>query len=162
MRKSHLRFVGMLALLGSCSAARTDAAVDYTREVKPLFRDHCYACHGAFKQQSALRLDTGGSIRKGGDSGPAVLAGKPDESLLIQAVTGTAGFRMPPEDQGNPLNADQIEVLRTWIREGAASPEDELPQQDPATYWSYVPIERHPLPQVADAAWVRTPTAAFI
>jgi hypothetical protein len=147
---------------GLCCAAVAHAGVDYAREVKPLLRNHCYACHGAFKQQSGLRLDTGRSIRKGGDSGPAVVAGNPDESLLIQAVTGTAGFRMPPEDQGNPLTPEQIEVLKTWIREGAESPEDELPQQDPATYWSYVPIERPLLPEVANAAWVRMPIDAFI
>ena len=154
--------LSLTLLIGLVTFAHPCAAADYTREVKPLFRDHCYACHGAFKQQSALRLDTGVSIRKGGGSGPAVVAGNPDESLLIQAVTGAAGFRMPPEDQGNPLTAEQIELLKNWIREGAESPEDEVPQQDPATYWSYVPIERPPLPHVANAAWVRTPIDTFI
>ena len=69
---------------------------------------------------------------------------------------------MPPEDQGNPLSDEDIETLRKWIAEGAISPEDEEPQVDPATYWSYLPIERPPLPDIEVADWGRTPIDAFL
>ncbi|REJ87347.1 MAG: DUF1553 domain-containing protein, partial [Planctomycetota bacterium] len=72
------------------------------------------------------------------------------------------GYRMPPEEQGKALSEKQVEVLRRWIAEGAVSPEDEEPQADPATYWSYQPIERPAVPEVGDAGWVRTPIDAFI
>ncbi|REJ90421.1 MAG: colicin uptake protein, partial [Planctomycetota bacterium] len=138
------------------------AEVDYAQQVKPILRDHCYACHGAINQESDLRLDTGAFVRAGGGSGPVVVPGNPDESLLLQLVTGEAGYRMPPEEQGKALSEKQVEILRRWIAEGAVSPEDEEPQADPATYWSYQPIERPAVPEVGDAGWVRTPIDAFI
>ncbi|MBW3540841.1 MAG: DUF1549 domain-containing protein, partial [Planctomycetes bacterium] len=119
-------------------------------------------CHGAFKQQSELRLDTGAAIRKGGLSGAAVVPGKADESLLIQVVTGEAGFRMPPEDQGAALSEADVALLRAWVTEGAKSPADEEPQPDPRTWWSYRPIERPQVPAVQNTAWGRNAIDGFI
>ena len=62
-------------LVGLICAPLARAGVDYLQEVKPILRDHCYACHGAFKQESDLRLDTGESVRSGGGSGPAAVPG---------------------------------------------------------------------------------------
>ena len=154
--------VFLVLTLGLVGSTPTFAEVDYEQEVKPILRDHCYACHGAFNQESDLRLDTGAAMRIGGGSGPAVIGGDPDESLLIQVVTGEAGYRMPPEDQGSPLSEEDIDTLRRWIAEGANSPADEQPQADPATYWSYQPIERPGVPDVEDDGWGRTPIDAFI
>src|SRR5439155_14383577 len=66
-------------------------------EAKAILTAHCLKCHGPEKQQNGLRLDHGAAILHGGDSGPAIIAGKPAESLLIQAVTGTSETvsRMP-------------------------------------------------------------------
>jgi cytochrome c5 len=144
------------------AALGDDRPVDYLRDVKPILEHSCFACHGATKQESGLRLDTGTSIHKGGDSGPAVVAGDPVASLLIQAVTGSTGSRMPPEGEGTPLSDEQIQTLLKWINAGAASPADEQPQIDPRTYWSYQPVVRPEPPEVASADWVRTPIDAFI
>src|SRR5687768_5995937 len=94
----------------SLTADLSAAEVDYVREVKPILTKHCYACHGAWKQNAGLRLDTGAAIRKGGESGPAVLAARSSESLLVGVVTGAAGFRMPPANEGTPLTSDEIAI----------------------------------------------------
>src|SRR6185369_12799956 len=92
--------------------------VDYTRDIKPILLKHCAACHGAEKQKSGLRLDTAAAALEGGDSGPAIIAGKSGESLLIQALMGAEGVAaMPP--QGSPqLTVEQIALVRTWIDQG--------------------------------------------
>src|SRR5258708_37161238 len=77
--------VGLL-VAGKSSAEQ----VDYLRDVKPILAKHCYACHGPTKQRSALRLDTGASALKGGDSGPVIVPGKAGQSKLILAVAGAA------------------------------------------------------------------------
>ncbi|MCO6458998.1 MAG: hypothetical protein J5I93_27135, partial [Pirellulaceae bacterium] len=105
---------GFVAL--ACSLlplAATGAAepplVEFSRDVAPILQ-RCTRCHGAERQEAGLRLDSGGGIRAGGDSGPVVVAGKPEESLLLRAVEGADDIeRMPPE--GDPLTADQIAVL---------------------------------------------------
>ncbi|MCA1686422.1 MAG: colicin uptake protein, partial [Planctomycetia bacterium] len=115
--------------------------VDYLREVKPLLRGRCYACHGALKQKAGLRLDTGASIRRGGDGGPAVEPGRPDESPLLDRLTeADPALRMPPE--GAPLTAEQVALLRSWIDQGAGSPRDESPETDPRRHWAFSPPVR--------------------
>src|SRR6478736_4489695 len=74
--------VPLCLVLASVSAA-ADRPVDYARDVKHLFQERCFACHGALKQQGKLRLDSGELIHKGGKSGPIVVPGKADDSLLI-------------------------------------------------------------------------------
>src|SRR4051794_11075999 len=74
------------------------ADVDYARDVKPILRARCGACHGALKQKAKLRLDTAASAVRGGESGPAFVAGASADSLLFRRVTSTdADSRMPPE-----------------------------------------------------------------
>ncbi|MGN6547404.1 MAG: PSD1 and planctomycete cytochrome C domain-containing protein [Aureliella sp.] len=137
--------------------------VDYARDIKPLLQLRCYACHGALKQQSGLRLDTAELMLEGGDSGPAVAPGKPDESPILQRVTESdVASRMPPEHEGEPFTAAQVELLRKWIANGAAAPADEVPESDPSQHWAFQPRVRPPVPQVPNAAWVRNPIDAFI
>ena len=121
----------------TASAAQLSAAepVDYVRQIKPILRERCYACHGPLKTQQDLRLDTAGRMKTGGDSGPAITPGKSAESLLIERVTeADEEDRMPPE--GKPLTAEQIELLRRWIDEGASAEVDE-PAPDPREHWAF-------------------------
>ncbi|MEJ7637002.1 MAG: c-type cytochrome domain-containing protein [Singulisphaera sp.] len=99
-----------------------EGGVDYVRDVKPLLSRRCVACHGALKKNAGLRLDTAAHIRTGGDGGPAVVAGKGSESLLIEAVTGGEDWRMPPAGEGEPLSAEEIARLKAWIDAGARAP----------------------------------------
>ena len=101
--------VQVLSTLLLAIAANAVSAADYLRDVKPLLEHKCYACHGAFKQQAGLRLDTAAALKQGGDSGTPITPGEPNDSLLIDVLTGAAGFRMPPEDQGDPLSDEHID-----------------------------------------------------
>ncbi|MFN0053543.1 MAG: PSD1 and planctomycete cytochrome C domain-containing protein [Planctomycetales bacterium] len=150
----------LLGLLLLCRVAAAAEPVDYLREIKPILKARCFACHGALKQQSGLRLDAGTLIRQGGDSGAVVVPGKPDESLLLERVAAEgASERMPPE--GEPLKPEQIEQLKAWISQGATSPEDEQPEPDPRRHWAFQPPVRPPVPQTADST-SRNPIDAFI
>jgi len=136
------------------------ADVDYQRDVKPVLKSRCYACHGALKQESNLRLDTAKSIRRGGDGGPAVAAGEPTDSELISRITAEdESIRMPPE--GHPLSADEIEKIVAWIESGASGPDDEQPEQDPRAHWAFQPPVRPELAYAA-AEWGANPIDAIL
>ena len=124
-------------------------AVDYEHDIKPLLAAKCTACHGALEQEAGLRLDAGKLIHRGGDEGPAVLPGEASKSLLLQRIEADdPAERMPPEGEGEPLNADQVALLRTWIENGAEYPADEEVLDDPAEHWAYqVPLKAD-LPEV--------------
>ena len=160
----NMRFSSSLIPLIVSFAAFADAAprVDYASQIKPILRSHCYACHAALKQTSGLRLDTAEALRRGGDTGTAVVPGEPQESLLLQVVTGEAGFRMPPEGEGEPLDEEELALLRAWIEQGARAPSDEQPEQDPREHWSYQPVQRPSLPVVASEGWAGNPIDAFV
>lgn len=126
----------MIVLTVIVGSPCAEAAADYSQDVKPIFERRCFACHGPLKQEGNLRLDTGRAIRAGGDSGPSVVPGSADASLLIQRICATEeGERMPPE--GALLSREEIRILAKWVDAGAVSPADELPQQDPRAHWAF-------------------------
>ncbi len=99
-------------------------AVDFVKDIQPLFREKCHACHGSSRHEAGLRLDRRDDALNGGDSGPAFVAGKSAESRLIRYVAGVdPDVVMPPE--GEKLSDDQIGLLRAWIDQGAKWPKDE-------------------------------------
>src|SRR5262245_52571789 len=135
--------------------------VDYTRQVKPLFKERCSACHGALKQQGKLRVDTVALIAKGGKSGPAIKPGDPAGSLLIERVSDADDdTRMPPE--GKPLSAEQIALLRSWIAEGAKGPADEKVEEDPRAHWAFRKPVRPELPVAGDPERNGNPIDRFL
>lgn len=148
----------VLASVGAVRAEEPAATVDYVRDVKPLLMRHCYACHGALRQEGNVRLDTGALIRAGGDSGPTIAAGKSAESLLITVVTRSEN-RMPAE--GEPLAEAQVDVLRRWIDSGALAPE-ETPPPDPRKHWAFQKPARPDLPTTDAAATMANPVDAFL
>lgn len=135
--------------------------VDYLQDVKPILRERCFACHGALKQESDLRVDTGASLRTGGYSGPAVVAGNLSESVLLQRVTAEdADERMPPE--GAPLTGDEIGAIEAWIAAGAITPPNEQAEEDPRAHWAFQPPQKVELPESADPAWKQHPIDRLI
>ena len=84
-----------------------------------------------------------------------VIPGKPNESLLLQVITGEAGFQMPPANEGSPLTDEEQSLIRDWIASGASIPEQEEPQADPRSWWSYRPIQRPAVPDVRRDKWSR-------
>lgn len=143
------------------SAADLEA---FEKEVRPVLIESCGKCHGPEKQKAGLRLDARPFLMEGGDSGPSVVAGKPDESLLIEAVRQDGDLKMPP---GRKLPPDQIAALERWVAAGAPWPADQAPVVDRrkeawARHWAFQPVADPQPPQVRDAAWIRTPVDAFV
>ena len=135
--------------------------VDYPGQVKPILRQHCFSCHGPIKQEGGLRLDSGRLIMQGGESGAALVAGKPSESLLLERVLEQdSELRMP--QQAEPLEAEQIDVLRRWIAGGADFPRQDSPAPDPRLHWSFQKPVRSDLPRSVARAWRDHPVDRFI
>jgi hypothetical protein len=114
------------------------------------------------KQEAGLRLDTVASARKGGERGPALLAGRPAvESQIVRRITsGDPAVRMPQESK--PLSAQEIATLTAWVEQGGVAPADEQPEADPRQHWSFQPVVRPPVPAVKRSDWVRNPIDAFL
>ena len=133
----------------------------YTTKIKAVFKTRCYACHGSLKQEAGLRLDTGQSVRQGGDSGPVVNAKSVNTSLLIQKLTAADDQeRMPPI--GKPLETDEIEAIRRWIAAGSPSPAKESPEEDPRDHWAFRRPVRPELPPVTRRGWDLNAVDRFI
>lgn len=134
-------------------AVHADAAVEFVRDVRPIFQRHCYSCHGEKKQKSGLRLDVRAPALHGGDKhAPDILPGKVQESPLLQLVRGEhKDVRMPPE--GAALTAAEITTLESWVREGALWPEgvDTAVVADKRDHWSFKPIRVAAGPHSVDA-----------
>jgi len=102
-------------------SAATPAEQHFIEKVKPLLDSRCVSCHGPDKVKAGLRLDSRPAVLKGGESGPAMVPGKPAESLLLQAVMHTKkDLEMPPKEK---LTTNDVAVLRQWIVDGAPWPE---------------------------------------
>lgn len=137
MRKKFLTGIGAAAIaLGAAHSMAQDApkkdlppaatkTVDYVKDVKPIFQEKCWSCHGVEKQKAKLRLDGKAEAMKGGESGAVIKAGDSEGSMLILVVAGVHDEIdiMPPK--GDPLTADQIGLLRAWIDQGANWPDAE-------------------------------------
>lgn len=152
----------LVLLLPVCSAVfAADGGVDYLKEIKPVFRERCFACHGAIKQKGGLRLDTAAFAIKGGDSGPAIELGTDSGGLLLERVTATEeSERMPPE--GEPLKPEQIAALRAWIAQNAPAPASEEPERDPRDHWAFKAPVRPPIPDAELQQGRRNPIDAFL
>ncbi|MCO6459648.1 MAG: DUF1549 domain-containing protein, partial [Pirellulaceae bacterium] len=143
------------------STARA-AGVSYADQIKPLLAEKCWACHGALKQESGLRLDASQLIRQGGDSGPAIVAGQPQASLLLERVADKdPATRMPPAGEGEPLSAEQLTLLREWIEKGAVADEEPVPDS-PQRHWAFQPPRSPDIPNVVRRDWVRNPLDALL
>jgi mono/diheme cytochrome c family protein len=137
-------------------SAEEPTTVDFTRDVRPLLSQHCFACHGpdAGSREAGLRLDRADAACAELDSGTfAVVPGKPEASELIARITtDDADLRMPPATSGHTLSTEEIEVLRRWIAAGAKYDD----------HWSFRAVTRPEPPQVKNEAWVRNPIDNFI
>jgi len=122
------------------------AAIDFARDVRPIFVRACYRCHGPDRQKGDYRLDVRASALTGGESfAPNILPGKSADSPLIRFVTGTGDLIMPPE--GDRLSTHEIDVLRRWIDQGAAWPDALAGSvKDKRDWWSFRPIA--PVPEL--------------
>ncbi|QEH35519.1 Planctomycete cytochrome C [Aquisphaera giovannonii] len=143
---------------------------EFERSVRPLLVERCQKCHGAGKSSGGLRLDSREAILKGGDTGPAAVEGKPDESLIVQAIEQRDELRMPPKGK---LEAREIAVLRRWIEKGAAWPspggatehtkaKETVAATAGRDWWSFQPLRDATPPAVKDEAWPRDEIDRFL
>jgi len=155
-----------VAAFGAESNAQREALEFFEKDVRPLLSTHCYKCHGVKKQMGALRLDHITSIKTGGDSGPAIVPGEPEESLLIEAVRyESSDLEMPPKGK---LSDKEIAVLEKWVKLGAPWPDTDKVvatkggfSEEQQKFWFFQPLADPEPPQVPPN-WVRNDIDRFI
>ena len=141
----------------------------FEKRIRPVLVEHCYECHDAKKAKGNLRLDSRDGGAKGGASGPAIVPGKPDDSLLIKGVRHwDKDFRMPEKPLPPALVADLVE----WVKLGAPDPRTNAPTattiaskaakptygvslEEGRKHWAYQPVKAQPLPKLKDKSWPR-------
>lgn len=150
--------LAIVVFLSVAAGLRADQSFEPAAQV---LERHCLRCHAADDPHGGLVLSTKQATFVGGESGPALVPGHPDESLLIQYVSGDEPL-MP--QQGPPLTASEIEALRAWIKAGAEWPEARVLADrrfEGDTWWSLEELQR-PQPPPTTSKWVRTPIDAFV
>ncbi len=186
MRNHALVFLTML--VPGVPALAGDATDYFETSVRPLLVDRCYKCHSADakRPKADLRLDTKDGVLKGGRSGPAVVPGDPDASLLVKAIRyQDKDLQMPP---AGPLDDAEVAVLATWVKMGAPDPRenplddalaaaDRAPEKQTTTppstppsppgpprtdHWSFRPIADPPVPSPKDASRARNDVDRFV
>jgi cytochrome c553 len=160
---------GMVSMMAGQAAAEPneDGITFFEKSIRPLLVKHCYSCHSAEaesqgKLQAGLSLDTKEAMLTGGESGPVIVPGKPNESLLIEALKYES-YEMPPSGK---LSAEEIDLFVKWVEMGAPDPRVasgapkprrsafEITEQD-RQHWAFQPVQPGPPPQVEDTAWVK-------
>jgi hypothetical protein len=140
----------------------------FETKVRPILVTNCYACH-TNSQLGGLRLDSRAALLKGGQSGPAVVPGDADKSLLVQAIRQTGELKMP---KGSKLKKDDIDALSEWVKSGAMWPEAApvaaaksggyVIRPEQRAFWSFQPIRDPAVPAIKDVAWAKTDIDRFI
>ncbi len=127
---------------------KRDAPVDFAKEVQPLFKKHCVACHNSTTHEGDLNLESPQSMLKGGDSGPAIMAGKGVESLLLERATGQSDPLMPPpgnKANAQPFTSEELGLIKLWIDQGATGTASTTETID----WQPLPAGVNPIYAVA-------------
>ncbi len=131
------------------------AAADFNEDIRPILSENCFHCHGQDpkNRMAGLRLDLAESATEDRGRGAAVVPGSSETSALYQRIVAeNSAVRMPPEYSNRSLTNEQIELIRSWIDEGAPY----------ASHWAFAAPVRPPLPKTNDPDWVREPLDAFV
>ena len=144
----------------------------FETKIQPVLSEDCYKCHShqADRIKGKLMLDSREGLLLGGNTGPAIVPGRPDDSLLIQAIRYTdEDLQMPPKDHGGQLTAQQIADLTEWVRRGAPDPRVPAMAANGKTYagagkahWAFQPVTKPEVPSVADHSWCQSPIDNFV
>ena len=156
-----------LVLVSTAIASVGAQPPQFETHVRAILKEHCFQCHGEEPEvQGNLDLRLVRFMKTGGDSGPAIVSGRADESLLFERVLDG---EMPPEE-GQRLNDDEIALLREWIEAGATTvrPEPEtihpsfLITDEERAHWAFQPIQRPDIPNVVRSDQISSPIDAFL
>ncbi|MCY2974225.1 MAG: PSD1 and planctomycete cytochrome C domain-containing protein [Planctomycetota bacterium] len=156
----------------------------FEKHIRPILVDNCFECHAGNESKGGLRLDSKSSLNAGGDSGAIIEPGRPDSSLLIDAVRyKNHDLQMPPK---NRLSSENVETLERWVSQGGVYPawaetnsnnaedavteENQRAQSKPAgmsieeglKFWSMQPVENPSVPTTKDPSWLNNPIDAFV
>ena len=165
-----LCLVGLLALAAlpgagvaddSGAGEASDAAIDFERDVQPIFTERCVDCHGVETSEAGLRLDRRSRALAGGDSGVVIVPEEPDDSLLFQYVSGVDPESVMPPD-GEPLSDQQVAVIRGWIEQGAEWPASADAAPERVDHWAFQPIQQGDFPQLNVAGDAEHEIDAFV
>lgn len=162
----HLTALVLSLLCWSPVLAETPAFSDediayFERKIRPLLSQHCYSCHSqdAKVLHGELLLDSSAGLQRGGESGPLIVSGNPEESLLIQAVRYQDGLEMPPKGK---LPEAKVADLIAWVKRGAPMPsvseelvfsEQQIDFEQGRKFWSFQPVVEQELPVVKQVEW---------
>jgi hypothetical protein len=176
-----MKYIIVSVLASICAFSQTPApspssAPDpdfFENKVRPVLAENCYDCHTA-AEMGGLRVDSRERLLQGGKSGPAVMPGDPDKSLLIQAVRQTGDLKMP---KGGKLKPAEVQALTDWVKMGAPWPEmpENIKTAAPAStspakritaeqraFWSFQPLKDPPVPEVKEKSWAKTNIDHFV
>ena len=153
--------IGLLLFLAQVEPSR-EGIEFFEKKIRPILVERCYDCHSAKAQKAkaGLLVDSREGLLRGGDSGPALVPGKPEESLLLKAIR-YEGMEMPPKEKGR-LPPEQLADFETWIVLGAPDPRkgdaaaparSAIDFSKAREFWSFRPVRDPALPAVRDAAW---------
>ncbi len=158
-----------LAILISIAGNAADSPTEFFEiNVRPVLAKNCYSCHAQSKM-GGLELTSRESILVGGKSGAAIVVGKPEESLLMSAVTWQHDrLKMPPN--GAKLADNELAALKQWIKDGAVWPDapvsaiskEYVIRPDQKAFWAFQPVKKNAPPQVKNSTWVKNPVDNFI
>ena len=163
-------------LTGAETDQRTFSAADvefFEKKIRPILVNRCYACHSADakKLRGALRVDSRNGLLDGGETGPAIVPGESDESLLIDAIRYGENYQMPPKSK---MPQGEIDLLVTWVDRGAPWPKEEPQKHVGAdegefnfaerrdSHWCWKPITTGAAPQVTNKKWAKSDMDRFI
>ncbi|MCP3691036.1 MAG: DUF1549 domain-containing protein, partial [Planctomycetaceae bacterium] len=161
--------LGITASLPAAPPTPSVSAVQrFEKQIRPVLVSKCIKCHGPTKQKAKLRLDSRAGMLKGGESGPAIVPGKPTESLLLEALQ-YEGLEMPPAGK---LNDRVVQDFKDWITANATWPEQTADLRDTShgitasdrQWWAFQPLHRPgiPTPKPANPSWARNPIDRFV
>ena len=178
MRRAAVPLLLLISGLGhAAEPEKKPSAADlafFEQKIRPVLVEQCYSCHSATSKRGprgGLRVDTREALRKGGDSGAAVVPGTATASWLVKALRGDEAPEMPPSGK---LPESVIADFERWIANGAVDPRvtepnapgtrmtDSINLEAGRKFWAYQPPKPQPTPHVATPSWVRTPIDSFI
>ena len=157
MRLAFAVFVlgGWIASAATVSADSVPGVVQFNRDVRPIFSDKCYTCHGPDKgtRKTALRFDVESGAKADLGGRFAIVPGDVSKSLLIERITSAnKALRMPPAHTGAALTPREIGILKRWVEQGAKWQK----------HWSFLPPERPAYPDLKDSRWPRNGVDHFV
>jgi len=183
-RLSHDEYMNIAAISGGTKPSPDKPAVIesqssaeqiafFEKKIRPVLAEKCYKCHAkdAEKIKGGFVLDTREGIRRGGDSGPGVVPGDLEKSLVLESLHYTnKDMQMPPEKVGGMLPDSVIADFEKWVRMGAPDPREgtasvvksEWDTEKAKNHWAYQPVKHAAVPAVKDVAWPKSNIDRFI